>query len=365
MNQCTLCVMDTSDPDISFDGDGVCNWCREAQAELPRYTFTPEQAQANLARIADEIRSRRRGDYDCVLGLSGGVDSSYVAYLAASLGLKALCVHFDNGWNSERAVANIQKIIEVCKFDLFTYVIDWEEFKDIQRSFFKASVIDVELISDHAIFASMIRIAREHRIGSVLSGANYRTEHGLPPSWVWLKSDLRNLKAIQRRFGNRKLKSFPTMGVAEYAAARLFGIGGRIYRILDHMTFSKTEAMQLLEREFGWQYYGGKHYESRFTKFYQACYLPEKFGVDKRKSHLSCQIRIGEISRDDAVAELAHSPYDPQDRENDYEFVIKKLNFSRAEFDAIMHAPPVPHDAYPSSMPLFRLGKRLAGHLPR
>ena len=186
---CTRCVMDTSDKEISFNKNGICNHCLVADKELPKYHFTPEQEKENLRRIKEKLLSNKKGEYDSILGLSGGIDSSYSAYLGWKMGLNPLCVHFDNGWNSNIALSNINKIIDKTGFDLYTYVINWPEFKDLQRSFFKAGVIDIEMLTDHAIFASLFRLGRKSKLKYVLSGTNYATEHGMPFSWLWSKMD--------------------------------------------------------------------------------------------------------------------------------------------------------------------------------
>jgi N-acetyl sugar amidotransferase len=348
--------MDTSDVEISFDDHGICHHCKTHEQRVAMAPFSSPDATARLQAAADRIKSRRRGDYDSIVGLSGGVDSSFVAYQAVKLGLKPLAVHFDNGWNSELAVKNIEQMVKRLGLDLLTFVIDWEEFRDIQRSFFKANVIDIELVTDHAIFASMFRIAKQHGIRFILSGTNAQTESIMPRSWQHFKFDLRNLKAIHRRHGTRPIKRYPTLGV--------FGMGWNHYvagfqslSLLNYLPYRKDEAIATLERELNWQYYGGKHYESVFTKFYQAHILPAKFGVDKRRIHLSDLIMNRELTREAAIAALAQPLYDPVALQQDCDYVCKKLGFSVAEFDAYLKAPAVPHDAYPS---YAKLAQRLA-----
>ena len=362
---CTRCVMDTTDQDIQFDSDGVCNYCHDAEEKLPNYRFSVEQEEENLKNLKAKLKDQQKGEYDSILGLSGGVDSSYVAYLAMKMGLNPLCVHFDNGWNSDIAVKNIRNIIDVTGFDLYTYVIDWPEFRDLQRAFFKAGVIDIEILTDHAIFASLFKLRRKHKISSVLSGTNYATEHGMPHSWSWQKMDLRNIKAIQKRFGDMELKSFPTMSSFFWVLMRQFGIGGTFEEPLNNVNYKKVDAMQTLSVVFDWKYYGGKHYESVFTKFYQAYVLPMKFGVNKRKVHYSDLIRNGEITREEVIAELEKLLYDPQEFERDKTFVLKKLGIPEEEFDLIMAEKPISHDFYPTDQaymrPLIRLGKAVLG----
>jgi N-acetyl sugar amidotransferase len=349
MQICSRCVMDSTDPDIRFDETGVCNHCLDGEVQLQKIKFTPAQEKENLERLADKIKKQAKGkSYDSIIGLSGGVDSSYVAYLAHQMGLNPLAVHFDNGWNSEIAVDNIKKIVDKCGFDLITYVIDWPEFKDLQRSFFKAGVVDVEMLTDHAIMATMFKIRREHKIDFVLSGTNYATEHGFPKAWSWAKQDLTNIKAIQKKFGSRKLKAFPSLTSFELFLIKQFGLGGQYVEPLNQIAYNKNQAIRTLEKEFEWRYYGGKHYESVFTKFYQAYYLPEKFNYDKRKPHLSCQIRNGEITRQEALEELARPSYDPNELKIEKKYVLKKLGFSEQEFETIMKQAPKSHLDYPS-----------------
>ena len=336
--------MDTSDPDITFNESGTCNHCLRAEALAPRYKFSAGEERDRLANLAAEVREAGgNGRYNCILGVSGGIDSSYVAYMAGQMRLNPLVVHFDNGWNSEIAVSNIKGIVQKLGFDLHTEVIDWEEFRDIQRAFLKASVIDIEMISDHAIFASMYRLARQHKIRHVLSGTNFRTEHTMPQSWYWRKQDLVNLRAIHRKYGELPLRTFPTLTTLRFQASRKLGLGQRYVEPLNNMNYMRGKAMETLAREFGWRYYGGKHYESVFTKFYQAYVLPEKFGVDKRRAHFSDLIHNGEMIRSEAITELQKPAYDATALASDKAYVLKKLGFSDREFAAIMSEKPRPH----------------------
>lgn len=343
---CARCVMDSSDPDISFDADGVCNHCSHFDRLSPAYFLAPGDSEKRLSAKAAEIKAAKTGRYDSILGLSGGIDSSYAAYMAGKLGLNPLIVHFDNGWNSEIAVANIEKIINKLGFDLSTYVIEWDEFRDIQRSYFKASVIDIEVVSDHAISASMFKIARQHGIKYVLSGTNFGTEHTMPPSWVYRKQDLVNLKDIQRRFGTMPIRSFPTLPTWRFQAAHKLGWGQRYVEFLNDLPYSRKGAIAELDREFGWVDYGGKHYESVFTKFYQAYVLPTKFKVDKRRPHFTDMIHNGEMTRQEALSALTHAPYESVELAQDRDYVLKKLGFSDGEFESIMNEPPKPHEFY-------------------
>jgi N-acetyl sugar amidotransferase len=358
---CVRCVMDTSDRDIRFDEHGVCSHCRSAETFMPRLRLSDAESKRWLADVAARCTAQRTSEgYDSVIGLSGGVDSSYAAWLAHSLGMRPLAVHLDNGWNSELAVANIRGIIERCKFDLVTVVIDWMEFRDLQRAFIRAGVVDIEMLSDHAITASLFKIARRHGISTVLSGTNVATEHGMPRSWVWNKQDLTNILGIHRRFGEIPLKTFPRMGLVASAWAR-YGGTFTLVEPLNLANYNKTAAIGTLQRNVGWRDYGGKHYESTFTKFYQAFILPTKFGIDKRRAHLSALIRNGEITRDDAMDELGRPLFAPGELDREKQYVLKKLGFSSEEFDRLMTAPPVPHAHSQSDFRSRRAGQRVTG----
>ncbi len=344
---CIRCVMDASVPDIEFDDNGVCNFCKEHEKKFAMTPYYQGNADKKLRDIVNKLLAEKNGDYDSIVGLSGGVDSSYVAYQAVKLGLRPLAVHFDNGWNSELAVQNIENIVKKLNLDLITFVIDWPEFKDIQRSFFKANVIDIEMVTDHAIFAAMYKIANKHKIRYILSGTNAATEGIMPVAWQHFKFDLLNLKSIHKRFGTVPIRRYPTLSVWEMAWNH-YVRGAKSISLLNYFPYRKNEAMRTLKDELGWQYYGGKHYESTFTKFYQAHILPEKFGVDKRRIHLSDLIMNGEITRDEALVELAQPRYDKSQLTQDRDYVCKKLGFSKEEFFAYMSASPVSHYTYPS-----------------
>lgn len=344
---CSRCVMDTSDPEIVFDADGVCNHCKLHEERVALSPASKPDASAQLDEVLSRIKQSARGEYDCIIGLSGGVDSSYLAVQAVRLGLRPLAVHFDNGWNSELAVENIEKLVKGLGLDLMTYVIDWEEFRDIQRSFFKANVIDIEMVTDHAIFASMFKIAKKNGIRYILSGTNAATESIMPGTWSHFKFDLMNLRAIQSKFGTLRFVNFPTIGVWKMGL-NYYVLGPKTVSPLNYMKFRKDLAIHLLSKEFDWRYYGGKHFESVFTKFYQAYILPRKFGVDKRRCHLSDLLMNGEITRDEALKELATAPLSDSESVELREYICKKLGFSDEEFESYMSAPEVSHFSYPS-----------------
>ena len=358
---CRRCVMDTSDPEIAFDGNGVCNHCREYDRIAGRRLFTGEDRQRRLEALVARIKERGRGkEYDCIVGLSGGVDSSYLAQKAVELGLRPLAVHLDNGWNSELAVGNIERIVKSIGIDLHTHVIDWEEFRDLQLSFLRASVVDIEMLTDHAIAAAIYRVAAERRIRFFLSGANLATESVMPRSWFYAnKLDSRNIRAIWRKHGSgRPLRTFPLLGAWEYACI-LSGRKVEIVPLLDYLPYDKEAAKQALIRDLGWVDYGGKHYESRFTRFYQAYILPKKFGVDKRRAHLSSLIHSGQATRDQALVFMEDRLYGAEELREEKEFVAKKFGMSVPEFDRIMTFPPRDHMEYSNYEQWLQLALRI------
>ena len=270
---CTRCIMDTTDPQIQFNDEGVCNHCRDYDKRVKNELIPIAQREETLHMLVDKMKKAGRGrKYDCIIGLSGGVDSTYVAYIVKTLGLRPLAVHLDNGWNSELAVKNIENIVKKLDIDIYTHVIDWEEFKDIQISYFKASIIDIEVPTDHAIWAILYKLAAKNGIKYLINGSNLVTESILPLSWISDKNDLRNLKSIHNKFGRKKMKTFPTLGFFKKAYYDYI-IGVNVVMILNYLDYDKKEAMKVIEKELDWKNYGGKHHESLFTKFFQAYIL--------------------------------------------------------------------------------------------
>ena len=338
---------DTAITNFIIDDKGHCNYCNDFFTVQEKYHYKePAKLKVQLDALVQKIQQEGKGKkYDCVIGLSGGVDSSYLAYWAWKAGLRPIAVHFDNGWNSELAVHNIENIIRVTGFDLYTYVINWDEFRDLQRSYFKAGVIDIEVPTDHMIFATLFKVASENNIRFLLSGTNHQTEGILPREWVFSKTDLSNLKDIHSKFGEKQLKTYPKLGfVQRFFYEQVKGI--KFVDPLELQDYNKNLAKQTIIEQFGWRDYGGKHYESQFTKFYQGYVLPRKFNVDKRKAHLSTLVCNGELSRADALKELEQPPIAENEVSDLYHYSIKKLGFSDEEFRQIMKAKPVPHTFY-------------------
>jgi N-acetyl sugar amidotransferase len=340
--------MDTSDPEIEFDAEGRCNHCRSFPAKRAKVGDTSTRAQ-RLAEIISAIQSAGEGKpYDCLIGVSGGVDSTYVAYLVKQLGLRPLAIHLDNGWDSELAVSNIQKVLERLGIDLVTRVLDWDEFRELQLSFLRASVTDAEIPTDHAIGAALFETAVEHRIKYIISGANVETEAILPTSWTYGVWDWRYIKSVHRQFGRRRLRDYP-----HYSLTRMLYLTGvrgiKAVQILNYVPYVKNEVMRLLQEDLGWKYYGGKHYESIYTRFFQGYILPRKFNIDKRRAHLSTLICAGQMTREDALTTLEQDMYGEACAEEDREYVVKKLGLSAGEFDAIMALPRRSYRDYPNS----------------
>lgn len=345
--QCTKTVMDNiADPFITFDENGVSNYWYDYQKLAKELVFQGAIGQKKLEEKIAEIKANGKGKkYDCLIGLSGGVDSTYIAYLVKKYQLRALAIHFDNGWNSEIAVQNINNIISSVGCDLFTLVVDWEEFKDLQLSYLKAGVIDIEALTDHAIFATLNKLAKKNNIKYVLSGNNVETEAVLPRAWVFNKLDAVNIAAIHQKFGKLPLKTFPLLSDFKKRYYRKFHHLEFVYPI-NYQRYIKNDVKILISKELNWKDYGGKHYESVFTKFYQAYILPTKFKVDKRKAHLSNLICSEQLTKEEALEEFNKPNYSSNDLATDMEYVLKKFGLSQQEFDSIMEAEPVPHIAY-------------------
>lgn len=345
---CTRCVMDESDPEIVFDAAGHCNHCTRYFARIASEVRTGGDAERSLSRLVEQIRLEGRGkEYDCVTGVSGGVDSTFVIYKLKELGLRPLAVHFDNGWNSELAVANIKNALDRLRIDLDTIVVDWEEFRDLQMSFLKASVPNCEIPTDHAITATLVKAATKAGTKYVINGSNVVTEGILPISWVYYSHDLYHMKAIHRQFGSVPLRSTPTIPLWKFSAKIMAGTY-KMVNLLNYLSYDKASAVETLKTELGWQYYGGKHYESVYTRWYQGYYLPTKFGFDKRRAHLSALVCAGQVSRDAALAELERSPYADNDLAGDNLFVLKKFGISAEELDSFIRAPNRRHTDYPN-----------------
>lgn len=340
--------MDTSDRDITFDEAGHCNHCRDFFARIARRSYRGEESDRELRAVVERIRRAGRGkQYDCIIGISGGIDSSYAAYVARRNGLRPLAVHMDNGWNSDIAVKNIKNLAKILGIDYQSHVLDWEEFRDLQLAFLKASVPEIETPTDIAIPAALHQAAGQHGVGFILSGGNYATEGILPAAWHYNAKDVRFLKAIHQRFGTRPLRTFPTFGFVRETYCKLVK-GIRFVYLLNHVPYSKAGAMKVLQEELGWQYYGGKHHESRITGFVHSYVHPVKFGIDYRKATLSTQICAGEVTREEALRLLEEPPFKAEQIAADKAYVAKKFGLSLEELEEILARPAKTHQDYPN-----------------
>jgi N-acetyl sugar amidotransferase len=352
---CSRCIMDESAKEITFDNNGVCNFCHNYDNVLVNDVHTGKGGEEKLEKLIQEIKRKGKNSrYDCLIGLSGGVDSSYVAYvIKKKYGLRAFAVHLDNGWNTELAVANVEQIVKRLDIDLDTYVLDWKEFRDIQTSFLKSSISNIEIPTDHAIWALLIKTAAKMKIPYIIAGNNVVTESIMPESWLYGSKDSKLIKSIHRKFGKIKLKTYPSLSTLDYVDYLLVR-GIRWVPILNYIPYNKAEAKQTLIDELGWQDYGGKHYESIFTRFFHAFYLPVKFGYDLRKSYLSALVCSRQISRDEALVEISKPPAPKEMLEQDRDYVIKKLGLSEEEFEQIMNAPNKTYADYPNNESLWK-----------
>ena len=338
---CKRCVMDTSDPEITFDRNGICKHCHRYDDILESRVFKGNIAKNELKKIVSKIKKvGLKKDYDCIVGVSGGVDSTYVAYLVKELGLRPLAIHFDNGWNSELAVSNIEKVLDKLDIDLFTYVIDWDMFRDLQKTFLKGSTPDGEVPTDHAITALLFKEASKRGIKYIISGMNFSTESMSVRRWSYGHSDWLFIKDVYKKNGGvTSLKGYPKFSLRNlflYTFIKRI----KVFSILNYVDYDKEKTMDLLKEKLDWTKYEGKHYESVYTRFYQGYVLPVKFNIDKRIGHLSDLIRSGQINRDEALSQLKLPSYPSKELLNqDLEFMYKKFNYSKKDFESIMKAP--------------------------
>lgn len=357
--RCTRCVMDTTDPEISFDEQGVCNHCRAFDRLLGTEWFPNEEGARRLEAMLARVRAEGQGkEYDSILGLSGGADSTYLALKMKDWGLRPLVVHVDAGWNSELAVANIERVVKHCNYDLHTHVVDWEEMRDLHLAFLKAGIPNQDVPQDHVFFASLYHFATKNGIRAIFSGGNLATEGIFPKAWHGSAMDAVNLKAIHKAFGSRPLRTYSTIGFFDYYFWYPFVKKMRTIRPLNFMPYVKADAIREMEQVFGYKPYDRKHGESLFTKLFQNYYLPTKFGYDKRLPHYSSLIVSGQMTRDEALAKLEEPLYDPRELETDIIYFCKKLRISRGEFDALVAAPNRHHTDFPTWDSRQKLAKR-------
>ena len=346
---CSRCVMDTTDPDIVFDENGVCNHCHTYDETRLNFDMNETQRSNIISNLVSNIKNTGTVKANCAIGMSGGIDSSYVAYMAVKLGLRPIAYHLDNEWDSDIAINNIKRVTSALNIPVENVKVDWEEFKDLQLSFLKSSTPDVEVPTDHVVIAYPYIFAKKHNLSYFLTGYNYRTESHLPKSWATVgQMDWDYIRAVHKIFGRLPLKSYPHITPIKYAMMVLNSPIKKV-DILNYMDYNKLEAQKLLEKEFGYEYYGKKHWESIYTRFLQTYILPRKFGVDKRKSHLSSLICSGLMTREDALAELQKPPMEKEALEKDKQYILQKLQITDNYFELLMNQPPKSYWDYPHS----------------
>lgn len=359
--RCTQCVMDTTDSQISFDDNGVCDHCRNFEKNIKPYWKSTENRFDELEKAADKIRRAGRGkEYDCLLGLSGGADSSYMAYIAKEImHVRPLAFVVDTGWNLNVAVENIEKIVKGLNLDLYTEVIHWKEMADFQLAMFRSQISSQDAPQDHAIFAAMYNYAAKNHIKYVLTGSNHSTEFIRPPmEWIYM-NDLTMYKDIHRKFGKRELKTYPTCGILKYRLYYKYILGLQRFYPLDYVVYNKAEAEKFLHQKYGWTKYENKHYENIFTRFFEGYYLPHKFGFDTRKNVYSTQILAGTMSKEEAIEALKTNPYDPDLMEQDKEYIARKLGITVREFEKIIEGRNKTPMDYKNDFWMIQLGIRI------
>lgn len=351
---CTRCIMDTTDPDISFNEDGVCNYCEKYDFLSSTYCYRPGESEKELEAIVNKIKADGEGkEYDVILGISGGVDSAYLAYLAHNLGLRVLAVHVDAGWNSDVAVSNIQKLCKALEFDLHTIVMDWPTMKELQRAYMFSGLPNLDVPQDHAFLTNVFKYAKANKIKYMLNGSNLNTEGTLPRAWGYDPMDAASLKSVYKKCGRGKsLKKYPMTNSIKHFFIHRYVI--KRVNLLNFVNYTKSGAIKLLSEKFGWVYYGGKHFESRFTKFFQSYYLPQKFNYNKKRAHLSSLVTSGEMTREEALRQMDDdSAYTMEEMLEDRDYILKKLDITLDEWNGIMAAQNKTEADYRSNKKLY------------
>jgi len=359
---CSKCVMDTSDREIVFDENGVCDHCNGfARDVLPNW-HPDEKGKAIFREVVSKIKREGKGKpFDCIMGMSGGLDSSYLLHLAVvEFGLRPLVFHVDGGWNTDIAVNNIQMLVDKLGLDLFTEVINWEEMKDFQLAFFKAGVPHLDIPQDHAFIATLYHFANKHKIKYILNGGNFATECVRNPlEWLYYGTDMAQLRDIHRRFGTRPLKTYPFSSVLFHKVYLRYLKGVQVVKPLNWLPYTKEHAIQVLSTEYGWRPYPQKHFESRFTRFYEGYWLPTRFGYDTRRVQYSSLILTGQMTRAEALEKLAKPAYDPATIDEDFEYIATKLGINVSELRSYHQMPLKSYRDYKNQEWLFNLGAKM------
>ena len=358
---CINCVMDTSDSQITFDEKGVCDHCNDYHQNVEPNWHTDEQGRKELETLVEKIKeSGKKHDFDCLLGLSGGVDSSYMLHLAVKeFGLRPLVFHVDGGWNSELAVHNIQVMIDKLGLDLYTEVINWEEMKDFQLAFFKSGVPHIDIPQDHAFVATLYHFADKYNIKYILNGGNISTECVRNPmEWMYYGTDMAQIGDIRKQFSTNPMKTYPFSSIFRHKIYLRYFRGVQVVKMLNYRPYVKAEALKILEKEYGWKPYPQKHFESRFTKFYEGYWLPKRFGFDTRRVQYSSLILTGQMKREEALEKLKKPAYDPKTIEDEFNYVSTKLGITPEELKHYFTMPKKFYWNYKNQVTLFKLGAK-------
>lgn len=360
---CNHCIMDSSDPNIIFDEKGVCEYCNNFNLNIKPNWHTDSQGHSELMQIADKIkREGKNRDFDCIIGLSGGLDSSYTAYVAKEvMGLRPLLFHVDAGWNTDQAVGNIEKLVDGLGLDLYTEVINWEEMKDLQVAFLKSQIADQDMPQDIAFFSALYKFARKNKIKYVLTGSNYSTECCREPEeWgAYPGIDKVLISDIHGKFGKRKLNTFPIVDILMYKIFYKYFLGMEIVKPLNLLPYIKTDAENLLETRYGWQKFKHKHHESRFTRFFEDYWMPRKFGYEKRRAHFSSLIMTGQLSRESALTRISKPELDEDFLKTEFEYVAHKLDLTTDELQKIFEGQNKTYNDYKNKRFLIGIGSRV------
>jgi len=352
--QCARCIMDTTDPDILFDENGICNHCSSFIERLQSRKYVKGESEAQWEQFVKVMKKHGEGkQYDCIVGISGGVDSCYTAYLCKQHGLRALLIHMDNGWDTEIAVNNIKTLAKTLEFDYMSYVLDWEEFREIQLAYLKASSVDLEMPTDVAILASIYETAANYKIKYIISGGNLSSEGILPLHWGYhVYKDMKMYNHIVKKYSHTRIKKVPVIGLLKETWYRFF-YGMKTLYILNYIDYNKDVAKQYLMDHLNWKDYGGKHHESKITAFWQSYAMYVKFGIDYRKAILSSQICLGQISRNEALEKLKEKPFDDEKIKEDKKYIAKKYGISTEELEKYLGDPPKTYTDFPNNKKLI------------
>ena len=359
---CKRCVMDSSDKAISFNSDGICDHCLTFDREIMPVWMGGVGRDEELEVIIDSIRKNGKGkDFDCILGMSGGIDSSYLLYLAKEkLGLRPLVFHVDAGWNSQTAVNNIERLVDGLNLDLFTEVIDWKDMQSLQRSFFKSGVPHIDVPQDNAFFSTMYKFASENNVKDIITGGNYSSECVRnPKEWMYYQSDSIQLRDIHKKHGEPPLQNYPLTNILWHKIYLPYFKGVKLHRLLDFMPYDKEEATKFLVENYGYQRYPQKHFESRFTRFYESYWLPTKFGYDTRKVQFSSLILTDQMTREEALKELSKPAYDPETVHHELEYVASKLDWSVEQLKSCLNAPNKTYKDFANQETIYNFGAKV------